>query len=322
VDVVLKIRGIYATALTGFFLKQGFKIALPSRPVAERFYGAPGFDVLQGPDVEVTDLITKQGVILVGEESALNAVGSTVHGLFHDAVTRRRAADILEVEFPLLSKSLLDEIRHRVVPTLINHHRLKIIASDEVDKIERDSLAKEPEKREELSRTVEKCWIWDHYEKGEKIAIEHVKLEGKVLRLSEGEVVAADSVEKLLILRRSGFKARSKYDGLGIPKREGDYALSEVREGDWSYRHTYYRVQGKKLGAYYNVNTPVEFYPDRVRYIDLEIDVVQFPGDRIEVVDEGELEKRFEQGYVSAKMREKAKREVSSLKKRLISRAR
>jgi len=47
--------------------------------------------------------------------------------------------------------------------------------------------------------------------------------------------------------------------------------------------------------------------------VDLEIDVVQFPGGRVEMVDERELWKRFEEGYLGAKMRDKALGEASRL---------
>jgi len=220
---------------------------------------------------------------------------------------------VLEIEFPLLSKSRLDEIRSTVLPTLPLHHRLKIIASDQVDAVERILLPHHPELGESMSRDMERELIWDRYERGREIAIEHVKPEGRVLNLSEGEVVEADFAGKRLVLKRSGFKGRDKYDGLGIPKQEGDYAVSEIREGDWYYRHTYFRAQGERIGCYYNINTPVEFYPDRIRYVDLEIDVVQFPNGMVEMVDEVELGKRFEQGYISAALRKKAICEASGL---------
>jgi probable ribonuclease FAU-1 len=305
-DVVLKIRGIYATALTRFFLDQGFQVALPSRPMAERFGALPGFDVLQGPDVDIRDLDSQQGVLLEGEEESIEGVRARVRDCFYDAVIRRRAKDVLEIEFPLVSKSRLDEIRNTVVPTLSHHHRLKIIASDELDIIERDTLAQNPGEREMVGAALEKSWIWDRYEKGKAIAIEHVKLDGRVLHLSEGEVVKNVFSQRRLVLRRFRFESRGRYDGLEIPKQDGDYAVSDIREGEWSYRHTYFRAHGEKIGTYYNVNTPVEFYPDRIRYVDLELDVLQFPNGRVEVVDEGELAKQFDQGYLSAQMREKA----------------
>ena len=223
------------------------------------------------------------------------------------------AKDILEIEFPLPSKSRLDEIRNTVVPTLLHHHRLKIIASDAIDKIERSTLAENPQRRETLGFALEKAWLWDRYKPGKGVAIDHVKPDGRVLDLSEGEVIEADQAGKRLLLRRSKLKGRGRYDGLGIPKEEGDYAVSEIRGGQWHYRHTYFRLHGEKIGAYYNINTPVEFYPDRIRYVDLEVDVVKFPDGGVKVVDRGELSKRFEEGCLSAAMRDKALSEASRL---------
>jgi len=314
---VLTIRGIYATALTRFFLDRGFKVALPSEPITDRFTASPAFDVFEGPDARILNLESKQGILVLGEEEVLEELLAQVREGFIDAVTRMRAKDVLEIEFPLLSKSRLDEIRGTVLPTLPLHHRLKIIASDQVDSVERKTLAQHPELRESLGRNMERELIWNGYETGRQIAIEHVKPEGRVLYLSEGEVVQADFMLKKLVLKRSGFKGRDKYDGLGIPKHGGDYAVSELREGDWHYRHTYFRAQGEIIGSYYNINTPVEFYPDRIRYLDLEIDVVQFPNRRVEILDETELRRRFEQGYISGALREKAIGEASRLCARL-----
>jgi hypothetical protein len=313
-DMVLKIRGIYSTALTKFLLDRRFRVALPSWPMAARFGGLQGFDVLQGPDVQIRDLENKQGVILEGEEASVEALLSQVRERFFDAVIRRREKDAAEIEFPLGSKSLLDEIRGTVVPTLLNHHRLKIICPDRVDRIEAEVLAVNPEMSESLGCSAEKEWIWGQYERGKEIAIEHVKLNGRVLHLSKGEVLEEDFSRRRLILKRFQFEGRGRYDGLGIPREEGDYAVSEIRGGEWHYCHTYFRARGKRVGTYYNINTPLELYPDRIRYVDLEIDVVQFPSGKVDIVDEGELEKRFQQGYIGAQMQKKATAEALRLK--------
>lgn len=318
-DIVLRIRGIYATALTKFFLDQGLAVALPSGPIAERFRNVSGFDVLQAPDVDITDLDSKHGVLLEGEKKALEGVVSRVRDCFHDAVMGRRAEDVLEIEFPLPMKLGLDEIRNRVLPTLLHHHRLKIIDSDAVDSIEKSTLAENPQGRGALGAALEKAWIWDLYERGKPLAMEHVKVDGRVLHLSQGEIMAANYADRSLVLRRSKFKGGSTYDGLNAAIKEGDFAVTQIREGEWHYGHAYFRRQGERIGAYYNINTPVEFYPDRIRYVDLEIDVVHFPDGRVEVVDEGELAKGFEQGHLTAKMVQKAVDEASRLKKLLKS---
>ena len=155
---------------------------------------------------------------------------------------------------------------------------------------------------------MEKSLIWDTLQVGKEIKIEHVKLDGRIIFLSEGEIVGEDFEQKKLVLRRSRFKGRSKYDGLGIDKREGDYAVSEVQEGRWYYTHTYFRKDGTLIGRYVNINTPVEFYPDRIRYVDLEIDVVQMTDGRVFVTDEEDLKERFKAGFLSEQLMEAAKK--------------
>jgi hypothetical protein len=312
-DLVLKIRGIYATALTRFFLQRGFRVALPSGPIAERFAGWPGFDAFEAPDVQLADLDSKQGILLEGEEGVLETLLSHLRDGFSDTVARKRAEDVMEIEFPFAAKSVLDEVRNSVTPTLRLHHRLKIMASDQVDRVEADALAHAPEMRDSLSLKMERELIWSGYGKSRQIAVEHVKPDGRVLNLSEGEIVETDFAGRRLVLKRSKFKGGSTYDGLGMPKREGDYAVSEVRGGDWFYRHTYFRAGGEKIGDYYNINTPVEFYFDRIRYVDLEVDVVRFPDGRVEAIDERELWRRFEEGHLGAAMRDRALGEASRL---------
>ena len=68
---------------------------------------------------------------------------------------------------------------------MFHHHRLKTIASEVVDLIERKDLTDHPEQRKAASEDLEKRLIWDGYSLGKEIAIEHVKLDGET-RLSIG----------------------------------------------------------------------------------------------------------------------------------------
>lgn len=235
---------------------------------------------------------------------------------FFDVICRKRpgaAIDHIELEFPYMAKSALDELRQVVVPTVVNHHRLRIIASEYVDLIEKKELTNHPERREAVSRNLENRLIWDELEKGKVIGIEHVKLDGRVIYLSEGELLAVNPGKKELVLKRSRFKGRSQYDGLNLPKQAGDYAITRIREGDWHYVHTYMRASGEPIGKYYNINTPVEIYPDRVRYVDLEIDMVRWDEGQTKIIDERELDRAYEMGYISDTLRHTAKQEADRL---------
>jgi hypothetical protein len=315
--ITLKIRGIYCTALTKFFLDRGLSVCEPSPVILSRFREIPPSAFYGTADVEILDMENLQGVRATGPEGMVEAVIHLLREPLFDAVCRRREARegvCVEIEFPACAKSALDEIRNQVLHTLIHHHRLRIIASEALDLLEQRELAARPSERETLSRTLERRLIWDALAPGKTIAIEHVKLDGRVIHLSEGEIVALDDQKRELVLRRSKFKGRFKYDGLDLPKQEGDYALTRVREGAWCYHHTYYRASDAPLGAYYNINTPVEFYPDRIRYVDLEIDVITWPGGRVEVIDQEKLESRHQSGHLTDALRDLARTTAAGLK--------
>ena len=306
--VAVKIRGIYSTALTRFFLDRGMKVVSPSDTIIRRFGKTKGL-VLVGPhDVEITDSEDMEGIRLQGESTSVEAVKKTLQDHFFDAIARNKGEGVSEIEFPFVAKMTLDEVRNRVLPTVPRHHHFRIVASEYVNLLEEKTLSGHPEKRESVGRSMEKSLIWDTFQEGKEIKIEHVKVDGEVIFLSEGVILEKDFDRKTLVLKRSRFKGRTKYDGLGIGKREGDYAISEIQEGFWYYQHTYFRSDGSLIGRYVNINTPVEFYPDRIRYVDLEIDVVQMPDGQVFVTDEKDLEERFKAGHLGKELMERAKK--------------
>jgi protein associated with RNAse G/E len=317
-DIHLKIRGIYTTALTRFFLDKGLTIVSPSEVIQTRFGNSKRIAPNRPVDVSIDDLDNAQGILLEGYPEPVEAVIQLITVAFKDPISRKRGTDAIhaigEVEFPCLAKYQLDELRSRVVPTLFNHHRLRVIASEYVDLIEKKELADDPEKRETLSRDVEKRLIWDTYRVGKELEIDHVKLDGRVISLSEGEILQADPGEKILTLKRKRFKGRGKYDGLNILKAAGDYAITQVKEGDWFYTHNYFRRDGQPIGTYYNINTLVEFYPDRLRYVDLEIDVVCWPDGKIQIIDKEGLNRHWQVGYLSKALKEKAESTANEVK--------
>jgi len=307
-SAALKIRGIYATALTRFFLDQGMKVVSPSDTIIRRFGKTKGLVLVASHDVEIMDLDDMQGIRVQGETAFVDEVITALRRNFFDAICRNKSEGSAEIEFPFFAKSTLDEWRNRVLPTVPRHHQFRIIASDHVNLLEEKTLSIHPEKRGFVGRSMEKSLIWDTFEKGKEIKIEHVKMDGEVIYLSEGVILETDFDRKTLVLNRSRFSGRTKYDGLGIEKREGDYAISEIQEGLWCYQHTYFRSDDTLIGRYVNINTPVEFYPDHIRYMDLEIDVVQMPDGEVFVADEEDLEERFKAGYISKELLETAKK--------------
>ena len=72
--VAVKIRGIYATALTRFFLDQGVNVVSPSDPIIRRFGKAKGLVLVGSHDVEITDSDDKEGIRIEGESESVDVV--------------------------------------------------------------------------------------------------------------------------------------------------------------------------------------------------------------------------------------------------------
>jgi len=303
----VKIRGIYTTGLTKFLLDSHCSIVYPSREVLSRFgikgSGSPTVDV------SIIDRSDKQGVILEGDPERAAEVMEALRNALFDVVSRRvtppenKDTAMYDVEFPSLSKASLDRIRGEVVPTMDGHHRFRIIASEYVDLIERE-VEKYPFKMGKMEKALRKRLILDHLEKGRGLNIEHVKPERKVIQLQGGMIEFLSGDKKQMLIRRA--LKGGTYDGLGMIIEKGDYAITRVREGDWLVKHSYYSSGGLLKGEYWNINTPVEFYPEKIRYVDLHVDVVLKGGGRPEMIDRDQLERLVEKGYIKEELARKA----------------
>ncbi len=213
----------------------------------------------------------------------------------------------VHVEFPGGAKRRLDELRGEVIPTASGHHQAKASGREAgLDTLE--------EMVGRLSRSPEKdpaAGLLDFPKQHAKLAVEHVKLDGSIQILGRGLVTHTAEAEGVIQLERE-IQTEGTYDGLGVAKEPGDRALTEFGEGRWWYRTSYYSPSGELKGEYYNVNTPVEIYSDRIRYIDLEIDIVRLPGGERRLIDEEKLEE-LQEGLISKELAESARRVAQAL---------
>lgn len=325
-EVSVKVRGIYATALTALFLDAGLRIVGATAPIRARF----GLDAVDDDhDVAVYDTEDRRGVFLEGGTEAVIFVADLLRRELPHAVRRvRRLADIapgsgqrlswddfvrrgqtrIEMEFPLDARLSLDRWRARVVPTLPFHHHLKIIDAARVDAAESELVA-HPERAAFLAEGLKEELIYRHYAGGNTLSVYHIKPEGRVYTFRGS--VAEFRRGRLRLVRH--FRGGGRYDSLEVPKEEGDYGYFEVVEQGWVARRSYFGRDGAPKGVIYNINTPAEFYPDAVRYIDLEIDVVQRPDGSLSVVDTSELEVKVKQGLLAPALAERAREVVRKL---------
>jgi Ribonuclease G/E len=140
---------------------------------------------------------------------------------------------------------------------------------------------------------------------GDRVRLVHGKPDGRAFALGRAEVrsVAADGT----VTVEREMSPGGTYDALGVERRAGDVAVTKLTEGKWWYPTVYRSSEGERRGTYVNVCTPVEVFPDAVRYVDLHVDVVKHADGTVERVDDDELDAAVEAGNVPSALAEKAR---------------
>jgi len=331
--VNIRIRGIYSTALTRLMLDNGFQPVQPSATI----------------DLNVYDRLDRQGVNAVGDAESVRAFAQILRATFSDVVVRDRFAMFagtlgserepffevtsqvlretgssvtprrvsLDFEFPGSSKKKLDSLRALVTPTLDGHHYYKACGGRISSLLEMaEKMLEKDCPRREVESLFKESIEHEFPRKGSRIRIEHVKINGKVFDLGIARITEFDKKNGTLKLLRT-FLKRGIYDGLGIRKDPGDYAVTLMKLGEWSFRTRYFSRDGRYKGTYVNINTPIELYPMKIRYVDLEVDICLLPDGKIREVDRDKIEEKIFKGYISEKLgqivNEKMKEILNSL---------
>lgn len=312
----VKVRGIYSTALTKLILEGGHLVTEPSTAIRERF-GLPEHS--HPAQIVIQDRDDLQGIEVTGEAERICQIWTFLQERLLDAAllelqTLEDATGLVraKIELPGASKFILDKLRSAVTPTLSRHHRLRIINSKMVEKAE-SSLLRHPQDKNTFEQQLFVQIILEPLQKTGEVKLEHIRPSGKAIRPREGTIVDYD--HERVVFRRSFSEGR--YDGLDLPIDKGDYGLTEMNEGQWFVKHSYFSRQGSLKGEYYNVNTPVELYPYGGRYLDLEIDVIHRPGTEPFLVDREKLSVLVKDGHISRELELKANSVADTIIQRL-----
>lgn len=200
-----------------------------------------------------------------------------------------------------LGRFELDERRARVTPTFDGHHRIKAAGEEAgraVDFIERLGAT-------EVGFDADAVLDTFGPTVGDRVQLEHGKPTGESIVLGRGAVTDRPRAGAIAVRRELG--AGGTLDGFDAPKEAGDVAETTFVEGAWWYPTVYRDESGTRKGTYVNVGTPVELYPERVRYVDLYVDVVKDAAGEVRVLDEDELAAAVEEGTVSAPLADRAR---------------
>lgn len=221
--------------------------------------------------------------------------------------------DVSLVALSGLDKEVLDSIRARYTPTAPLHHSLKSLEPDKYSVVVdfADTLAGNGVGNDALRRGFY-AFIAEEIRKKGRIRIIHEKLDGRIIRLGEPFVASIELTGSGLeaLLRRT-VRSYGVYDGLGVDKEPGDVIETVVKSDEWTIIHRYYGAGGGLKGVYININTPPEFSPTTIRYVDLEVDIVKLPGQKPRLIDLEELRDAYTSGRVTREMVEKIAEVVS-----------
>ena len=217
--------------------------------------------------------------------------------------------------FGRASRFELDAARRTVTATMPGHHRTKAAseaASSGVDLAE--ALCSFDDADDDAFPF---GVVTDQFGpvEGDTVAIGHGKPDGRLIVLGRGEVTERDDDGTVTVRRE--MTAGGSYDELDARRETGDVAVTTFREGRWWYPTVYRDESGARKGTYVNVCTPVEAFPDCVRYVDLHVDVVRDADGRVRRVDDDELDAAVAAGRVPEPLAERARSVASAVERAL-----
>ncbi|MHA1136394.1 MAG: ribonuclease E/G [Candidatus Thorarchaeota archaeon] len=225
-----------------------------------------------------------------------------------------------DIEFPLEVKEALDKTRAKIKPTINSHHFYKSAGYTSLVDFAEMVIEDRPEERKYITAKLDKIVSRDIPRVDDPVNIEHVKLDGRNIVLARGRVT--ETTASGFVIRRQfrhtnrKLKLVKEYP-VDVVGDEGDYALTHVVPGTLTLFTNYYSRTGELKGTYANINTGVEVYPSngtspgKIRYIDLEIDVVKAPADQPpRIIDQHLLKRAVQRGFITEEMAELSRRKA------------
>ncbi|MEM4735710.1 MAG: ribonuclease E/G [Candidatus Thorarchaeota archaeon] len=230
-----------------------------------------------------------------------------------------------DIEFPLEVKETLDKIRSQIHTTIPHHHFYKCAGYFHLVDFAESLLEERPAESSHVISRVERFVGQRMPKVDDPVSLEHVKLDGRTIVLSHARVIEASS-DRFKARRQFSYTSRKLKieddypDVVDVQRDEGDYAIIKVVPGASTLVTDYYSSSDELKGTYVNVNTGVEVYPgmettpSRVRYVDLEIDVIKLPDrGKVRIIDQHLLKRAVQRGFITDKVAEGAMRIAETL---------
>jgi Ribonuclease G/E len=230
-----------------------------------------------------------------------------------------------DIEFPLEVKDALDKTRAKIKPTIKRHHFYKSAGYTSLVDFAEMVIEERPEERSYVTSKLDKIVTRDLPRVDESINIEHVKLDGRNIVLARGRITEVNA--NGFVIRRQFRHTNRKLklvqeptENVDVISDEGDYALTQVVPGALTLVTDYYSREGQIKGTYVNINTGVEVYPSngnspgKIRYVDLEIDVVKAPTtEKPRIIDQHLLKRAVQRGFITKEMADQSRSKAQAI---------
>jgi len=224
------------------------------------------------------------------------------------------------IGFTSTTRKYLDNVRNEILPTIMGHHMLKSMDNNMVNLVDYTEylLSKFISNREKLSEGLMEYLI-ENLKERRRIEIEHISLLGnEVKTLTPGSILTVKySNGEIYGVVKRVFRSKGIFDGLNIPKERGDYDIMEFSTNGYVLLHKYYSKNGVFKGIYVNINTPPEISCGKIRYYDLEIDVVMAADKEPKIIDSEKLNEALSENIVSEHLFKKYRRIAENILKYL-----
>ena len=230
-----------------------------------------------------------------------------------------------DIEFPSEVKDALDKTRAKIKPTIERHHFYKSAGYASLVDLAEMIIEDRPEERRYVTSKLDKVVSRDMPRVDDSVNIEHVKLDGRNIVLARGRVAETNSRGFTIRrqFRHTNRKLKLNQDTLesvDVVSSEGDYAITHVVPGALTLVTNYYSRDNQLKGTYVNVNTGVEVYPSngnspgKIRYVDLEIDVVKAPiTESPRIIDQHLLKRAVQRGFITEEMADESRSKAQAI---------
>jgi len=214
---------------------------------------------------------------------------------------------ITEIMLNGRAKLLLDNVRNNVMPTIMGHHTYKTLRrrTTLLDFVE--SFLSHCNDRAGFSAE----FMRQLMSRRHRVGIMHIKPSGEVIRLGIADALKLEPGDIVLLRRLRG---GGYLDGLGLPKEEGDIAITCSSVGSEYLVHVYADRSLRPKGIYVNINTPIEYTGGNVLYIDLVVDIVKrWDSNEARVIDYDEYISYVSMGVIPSKLQVRVEKLISEL---------